>query len=62
MKMFSSKTTFEYRKKICDSCEHKNNLLNRCNICGCFLSLKQRFDSQSCPLMKWGNNYNSWSV
>ena len=62
MKMFSSKENFEYRKSICDECEYKETLLNRCKLCGCFLSLKQRVDNQSCPILKWGNNYNSWSV
>ena len=61
MKVFSSKNVFEYRKNICNSCEYKTKL-NRCSLCGCFLSLKQRVDNQSCPILKWGNNYNSWSV
>jgi hypothetical protein len=62
MKMFSSKENFEYRKSICDECEYKETLLNRCKLCGCFLSLKQRVGNQSCPILKWGNNYNTWSV
>jgi len=62
MNMFSTKQIFEYRKQICDNCVHKEKLLNRCKLCGCFLFLKQRVKNQSCPLLKWGNNYNSWSV
>lgn len=62
MKMFSSNEVYKHRKLICDNCEYKSNLLNTCKICGCFLSLKQRLDNQSCPILKWGNNYNSWSV
>ena len=61
MNLFSDKETFEFRKSICDSCEYKENVLNRCKLCGCFLALKQRHKQSSCPIMKWGNNYNSWS-
>lgn len=61
MNLFSDKETFEFRKSICDSCEYKEKVLNRCKLCGCFLALKQRHKQSSCPIMKWGNNYNSWS-
>ena len=45
----------ERRHNICKSCEHYNAPENRCNVCGCYLKLKQRLESSHCPLPvpKW---------
>ena len=39
------------RLAICASCEHLSG--NRCEVCGCFLSLKAPLEFEECPLDKW---------
>lgn len=39
--------TAEARYKICQSCPNFNN--NRCNLCGCFMSLKTLLGTSRCP-------------
>jgi hypothetical protein len=41
----------EHRQSICDSCESLKAYI--CDNCMCFMPLKIRFKSTSCPLGKW---------
>lgn len=43
--------TIENRINICRSCRHLAGA--RCNICGCFISLKAGLTAEKCPLKKW---------
>ena len=40
------------RKNICESCEHLNSL-NQCEICHCFMFVKNKFEECKCPIGKW---------
>jgi hypothetical protein len=39
------------RQNVCDSCEFYIN--RRCGKCGCFMAVKIRLQSSSCPEKKW---------
>ena len=41
---------------VCDNCEFKKNNIfgGNCKACGCFLELKTRIPSESCPFEFWG--------
>lgn len=45
------------RLEICKTCNflhnNGNDKLIRCNKCGCLLTIKTLFKSQSCPISKW---------
>lgn len=43
--------TLSTRVEICNACEFKSG--NRCNKCGCNLSLKQSLSVSVCPINKW---------
>ena len=45
------------RWKICQGCEFLIND-SRCEKCGCFMKVKSRFSVASCPINKWGKEYN----
>jgi hypothetical protein len=51
--MLAAKTTFEERIKICGSCDRLFRPTWTCKECGCFMGLKARVASQSCPINKW---------
>lgn len=40
------------RLSICNECPFKNPN-NECSICGCYLTLKTDWKSESCPEGKW---------
>ena len=42
-------------KKICKECDFYNNKNNspRCQKCGCYLNIKQRWATADCPIGKW---------
>jgi len=60
---YVSKEELVKRLTLCNSCPErleasKGNPLtkfSRCPECGCFLRLKARLDTESCPLGDWGN-------
>ncbi len=52
--MLAEKETFEARIKICGSCEHLFRPTWTCKKCGCFMGVKARLDSATCPIGKWG--------
>ncbi|EMO96079.1 MULTISPECIES: DUF6171 family protein [Leptospira] len=43
------------RLSTCLSCSLiiKTFLLERCSVCGCFVRLKTKIKSESCPISKW---------
>lgn len=44
---------YRERLEICDTCEYRCKDLNRCQKCGCRLSLKARGRAFKCPVDKW---------
>ena len=50
-------TTEEYNKRldICKSCEFYFKPTGTCKKCGCFMRLKAKISSLSCPINKWRN-------
>lgn len=44
---------YQSRINICSSCEHFDNKLWKCKVCGCFMKVKARFIAVSCPERKW---------
>ena len=45
------------RLEICRGCEYLTKS-NRCKKCGCFMKIKARLSTASCPIGKWGKEYN----
>lgn len=43
----------EKRMSVCNSCEFKKVVTNRCRACGCYLPAKTRVLKQKCPKNKW---------
>lgn len=41
------------RLKICSECPHITENNSRCGHCGCFLQVKTKWESSSCPIGKW---------
>lgn len=41
------------RWSICMDCEKLFRPTRQCKVCGCFMKIKVRIKSQSCPLGKW---------
>lgn len=41
----------------CHSCEH--NVDNQCQKCTCFIPLKIKLSTESCPLGKWKQYFNA---
>ena len=44
------------RLEICNHCDRLNK--GRCSECGCFVSVKAAWESEECPLKKWGSEIN----
>ncbi|WP_346274994.1 DUF6171 family protein [Leptospira santarosai] len=47
---------YDKRLEICLSCTLilKGFLSERCSICGCFVRLKTKLKSETCPIGTWG--------
>jgi hypothetical protein len=43
----------EIRYETCLACEHRNKLLDTCNICGCVLKAKTKVAEEVCPENLW---------
>lgn len=41
------------RMDVCNSCQFKSTVTNRCKACGCYLPAKTRVLDQKCPKNKW---------
>jgi hypothetical protein len=51
--ILASDEKVEQRIKLCYDCPELDKNLTRCNICGCFMKTKVRFESSLCPAGKW---------
>lgn len=54
-----SDQTKKQRLAVCKKCNSYNKQNNSCNDCGCFLSLKTSWASESCPQGKWAREIHS---
>lgn len=43
--------TIEFRREICDSCEHKKLMI--CTQCGCLTAFRTTVTFFKCPISKW---------
>jgi hypothetical protein len=41
------------RLEICKSCEHFIKITHQCTKCGCFMDLKTKLRTATCPINKW---------
>jgi hypothetical protein len=48
-----SEQKLETRKQICNDCSQFNKESKRCYLCGCFMEVKWKFKSASCPISMW---------
>lgn len=48
------------RRAICEGCDRRDPIPNRCRECGCYLDAKIRFALDSCPLGKWKESDKDW--
>ena len=52
-KFFVPNEIYEDRIAICKSCIYYSKLLGQCKVCLCFMKIKSRIASQSCPQKYW---------
>ena len=52
-KFFVPQEIYEDRIAICKGCVYYSSLLGNCKICTCFMKVKARIGSQSCPQKYW---------
>jgi hypothetical protein len=52
-KFFVPNEVYEDRINICKGCVYYKSLLGNCAICKCFMKVKARISSQSCPQKYW---------
>lgn len=45
--------TAEKRMQICEECPLLIKVTKQCRECGCFMILKTKIESASCPVGKW---------
>ena len=53
VRMSLSPEEIEDRMSICRECDRYDAAQNRCRECGCYMVVKARFGTESCPLNKW---------
>lgn len=41
------------RIKVCETCEHFTRLSRQCKLCWCFMDMKTKILSATCPAEKW---------
>ena len=46
------------RWEECEKCEFLVKATNQCTKCKCFMKVKTRVATASCPIGKWGKEYN----
>ena len=51
--MWAEKHQAQARYDICKSCDKFFHAIQHCRVCGCYMKLKVKMASQSCPLQKW---------
>jgi len=52
-KFFVPQQIYEDRIAICKGCVYYSSLLGNCKICLCFMKVKSKISSQSCPKGFW---------
>ena len=52
-KFFVPKEIYEDRLAICKGCTYYSSVLGNCKICKCFMKIKSKISSQSCPKGFW---------
>ena len=52
-KFFVTNEIYEDRMAICKSCIYYSKTLGNCTVCKCFMKIKSRISSQSCPQKFW---------
>ena len=52
-KFFVPNNVYEDRMAICKECVYYSSLLGNCTVCKCFMKIKSRISSQSCPQKFW---------
>ena len=52
-KFFVPKDIYEDRMAICKGCTYYSSVLGNCKICKCFMKIKSKISSQSCPKGYW---------
>ncbi len=50
---FVDKEVYAKRIARCDTCPHRNN--TTCRLCGCYVNIKAKLNSQTCPIGKWAD-------
>lgn len=56
----SSPDVMEERQKICNSCEHKKPLKNKCGLCGCHIDGKVMSCLERCPDGRWDCDFDGF--
>lgn len=41
------------RYDVCKSCDKFFHAIGHCRVCGCYMKLKVKIATQTCPLKKW---------
>ena len=52
-KFFVTNEVYEDRMSICKGCVYYSSILGNCTVCKCFMKIKSRISSQSCPQKYW---------
>ena len=52
-RFFVPNNVYEDRMTICKSCVYYSSVLGNCVVCKCFMKIKSRISSQSCPQKFW---------
>tara|TARA_R110000751_G_scaffold78371_1_gene158081 strand:+ start:716 stop:1120 length:405 start_codon:yes stop_codon:yes gene_type:complete len=52
-KFFVTDEVYKDRMAVCKSCIYYSKVLGNCTVCKCFMKIKSRISSQSCPQKFW---------
>ena len=52
-KFFVPDEVYKDRMAICKGCVYYSKILGNCTVCKCFMKIKSRISSQSCPQKFW---------
>lgn len=50
---FAPDSVIAERRALCAACEVRNETLDMCTICGCFIPTKIRLAKSECPMEVW---------
>ena len=51
--IIAQKDKAQERLDVCNKCKDLDRNLGRCNVCGCFVTVKVKADYESCPSGRW---------